>query len=137
MKFQSSAKNLRLIKRADWIEPVQGAPAIRHAGEYITFTNGVYETEDEKEIEWLKAHKLFSVIEKAPQSFWVYREPIDISKVLKDKDEEIARLNAENESLKAENDGLQVRLNIRKSAKEKAPAEPPAPPVGEPQVATT
>lgn len=121
MKFQSSAKNLRLIKRADWIEPVQGAPAIRHAGEYITFTNGVYETEDEKEIEWLKAHKLFSVTEKAPQSFWIYREPVDISKVLKEKDDEIARLTAENES-------LQTRLSIRKeAAKDKAPAKSASP----------
>lgn len=93
MKFQSSSKRQRLIVKAGYREVQNGYP-IDHPQVDIWFQNHFYETEDEKEIAWLKNHKMFSEQPFLAGSFWVYVPPVDKDALIASKDREIEELKA-------------------------------------------
>lgn len=93
MKFRSFSKNLRLFVKAPYREPFQGGLYKDHLGEFIQFKNGYYETEEEKDVAFLKAHNLFSEQANLPSVFWVYVDIVDIHKAeMAQKDREIEAL---------------------------------------------
>lgn len=78
--------------KAPYREVQNGFP-IDHAGEYVFFRNGFFETEDASQIEKLIKHKIFSQAKNLPGVFWEYVEPVDEKLVLiKKQQEEIAAL---------------------------------------------
>ena len=114
MRFRAFNKNLRLFVKAPSREHFPDGTWSDHLEETIQFKNGVFETEDDKQIEWLKKHKLFSEINGIEGMFWVYTDIADVHRaeldaLAKQKDDEIAAL----------------KLALEEKAKV-APVEPPA-----------
>lgn len=95
MKFKAFNKNLRLIVKHPWREVQNGYP-IDHLEESIQFRNGWFDTEDEKQIEFLKKHRLFSGQADVESRFWIHVDPIDtFAAKLSEKDREIEELKNE------------------------------------------
>ncbi len=120
MKFQSSNKKLRLIVKAGYREVQNGYP-IDHPQVDIWFQNHFYETDDEKEIEWLKKHKMFSAEQFLPEAFWVHVPPVDKDALLASKDREIEELKAQLAS-KSSEPASAAAPSSEKSEGDKAPA---------------
>lgn len=57
-RFISPSKNLRLVMKPMRRQIVEGVPFLM-PGKAIKFSNGVYETDDEKELQFLRNHPVF------------------------------------------------------------------------------
>lgn len=122
MRFMSYNKNLRLIKDTprQIIYPTGLAETI--PGSWIQFQGGMFETEDETEIAWLKKHRLFGKEVGLPGAFWVYVPPRDLEAELAAKDVAMAELQKRFEELENSN---------------KKPVAPPSKPAAAPQAVPT
>lgn len=138
MIFESFSKNLNLCVSHPWIENgPSGQPPTVHPGVYIQFKKHKYETEDEKEIEWLQKHKMFSSDTGLPNKFWHWTPPVDKDALIRENKMYIAQLEEENRALREK-----AEAKAAKSASSsKAPAAPVAPvtpvssvPTGEPNL---
>lgn len=122
MIFESFSKNLCLCVKHPWIENgASGQPPTVHPGEYIKFTKHKFETEDEKEIKWLKKHKSFSEDPGLPNKFWPWTPPVDKDALIRENKAYIAQLEEENRLLREKAEAKAAKT----AASPKAPATPP------------
>ena len=99
--FRTFNKSLSLMVEVPYREPFAGGLWKDHMGRFLNFQNGWLRTSDEKDIQLLKAHKLFSETPDVKGKFWVYVAPPNLNKIIEEQQAELEKTKKELEELKA------------------------------------